>query len=82
MSEFIILGIDRSGKELYVANTSPIIWTSERKDAKILSTKKSAIIDLEEDFIFLSATITYTDLIAIEIAEYKNDQEIGREKYL
>ena len=82
MNGFIILCTDESGNELYISNTSPILWTNKREEAKVLSTKRSAIIELEDDFIVLSNTIIYTNLKSIEIVEYRNDHEIGRERYL
>lgn len=82
MEGFIVLAKDAQGKEVYVSNTSPILWTDKLEEAKISPTKRSAIISIEDDFIVLSNCIVYSDLQSIEIVEYKDNIEIGRDKYL
>lgn len=82
MNGFIVVGINSNGDNLYISNTSPILWTSERKECKLFTNFRSAKTDLEDHFIYLSATIVHTDIKNIFIAEYINDIEVGRKRFL
>ena len=82
MNGFIVVAIDKNNQKSYIMNTSPILWTSKIKDAKIFEAYKFAKNELEDHFTLLCATLSYTDICSIWILEYTNDKEIGREKFL
>ena len=83
MTGFIVSAINKGEEGLYyVSNTSPILWSKDIKEAKIFYSYQNAKNDLYENFISLSATIQYTDIIAVFISEYVDNIEIRRDKFL
>lgn len=82
MNGFIVVGLDSSHNIIYISNTGPILWSGDRKDAKIFYSLSNAKNELEENFTSLSSTIKYTNINSIYILEYNNDKEVGRKKFL
>lgn len=80
---FIAIAIGKSYNDIiYISNTAPLLWDKAKENAKIFESYKIAKNELEDDFISLSATISYTDITSIFIIEYKDGIEVGREKFL
>lgn len=69
-------------KKVYVSNSSPILWIDNIEKSKKFDTYNSAKNELLDNFISLGATIKYTNISAIYIAEYRDNKEIGKEKFL
>lgn len=82
MTGFIVVAIDTNDSISYISNTSPIIWSSDISDVKIFESYRFAKNELEDNFISLSVTISYTNIHSIWILEYKDNVEIGREKFI
>lgn len=81
MNGFIIEALTRT-KPVYVSNTSPLIWTSDKNKSKIFNSYNLTKFELEDNFISLSTTIKYTGVVSIFILEIKDDIEIGRERFI
>ena len=82
MNFFIVIGIYKNGQILYISNTSPILWADNFKDAKTYDSFADAKLDLEDDFIKLAAWIPTTDINSIWIIEYRDNVEVGRERFI
>lgn len=78
---FIIEAITTS-KPVYISNTSPVIWTSDRSKSKVFNSYKLTKFELEDNFISLSSTVKYTGVTSIFILEIRNNIEIGRERFI
>lgn len=82
MNGIIISALNRNIDIFYISNTSPITWSCDIKDAKIFESYLNAKNELEDNFISLSATIIYTDIISVIISEFVDGVEIRRDKFL
>ena len=81
MNGFIVEALTVN-KPVYVSNTSPLVWTSDRSKSKIFNSYKLTKFELEDNFISLSTTIKYTAVVSIFILEIQNGIEIGRERFI
>lgn len=82
MNGIIIRALNKNNDIFYISNTSPITWTGDINGAKIFSSYSNAKNELEDNFISLSATISYTDIISIIISRYENGEEVGRNIFI
>ena len=82
MTDFIVVAISDNDNKYYIANTSPILWSSDIKDVKMFDSYNHAKNELEDHFIYLCSTIVHTGIRSIWIFEYYNNEEIGRTKYI
>lgn len=82
MNGFIIAAVYDNGSLSYVSNTNPILWSNKVEQSKIFLDKIDAENDLYENFITLSATVSYTNIVSIVILEYRDSIEIRRYKFL
>lgn len=79
---FTIIAISSDDSIIYISNTSPILWSSDRNKVKKFISYKNAKSELEDNFISLSATIKYSKIKSIHICEYIDNIEVGRERLL
>lgn len=82
MNGYIIVAYNTNLEPTYISNTSPILWTNNINESKKFLSFRLAKSELDDNFISLSAVISYTDINSIYISEYKNGIEINREVYL
>lgn len=81
MNGFIVVAFDSFHQEIYISNTSPILWTGNIKEAKKFYFLKNAMIELEDNIVPLLAVKKHTN-IEIYILEYRNDVEVWRTRFL
>lgn len=79
---FIVIAIDDEQNETYISNTSPILWTDKLEEAKHFTSFNNAKNELEDNFLSLSATISYTNIKSILICEYKCNIIVERSIFL
>jgi hypothetical protein len=82
MKKFIVSGIQSDSAEIYILNTSPVIWTINKEESKPFMSYNSAKFELEDNFLSLSAAIMYTNLCSIWIIEVIDDIEVRRERFI
>lgn len=82
MNGYIIVAFGAFDGIYYISNTSPILWAGEINQSKIFNSFQEAKNELEDNFISLSAAIIYSNIKSIFIYEYKNGEQIGKEKFI
>jgi hypothetical protein len=79
---YIVFIISHDNNYSYISGTNPISINNDFNNAKIFYTQESAKMELDGDFIMLSAILHYTDAKVVYIAKYSDGIEIERKKYI
>jgi hypothetical protein len=84
VSKYYIAVGESASKSYYVTNTYPIIWDTNFNKSKKFTSFPVAKMELEDNFIVIASTVTYTGMKGIYIDEYDGEtgKLIERKKFL
>lgn len=80
-NDFCILCAKKDNSVYYVANTDPIIWNPDIRNAKPYHTRYSAECDVlrnYENYNYFKKMINTGNITDISLIEFRNNQESGR----